>query len=98
MGIAVPLIACLTPACPIPPRPNGSDQGQFSELTQVPALAFYLFSPGWLIMDKKHRSKIDLVTHEVLDWRRQGDSWRTIEKKLKEEYGLKVSYRTVQAW
>ena len=49
-------------------------------------------------MDKNNRSKLDLLAHEVLAWRRQGKSYRSIEKLLKEEYGLKISYRTVQAW
>ena len=49
-------------------------------------------------MDKNNRSKLDLLAHEVIAWRRQGKSYRTIEKLLKEEHGLKVSYRTVQAW
>jgi hypothetical protein len=49
-------------------------------------------------MDKNNRSKIDLLAHEVLAWRRQGKSYRSIEKLLKEEHGVKVSYRTVQAW
>jgi len=49
-------------------------------------------------MDKSNRGKIDLLAHEVIAWRKQGKSYRTIEKLLKEEHGIKVSYRTVQAW
>jgi intein-encoded DNA endonuclease-like protein len=49
-------------------------------------------------MDKNNRSKLDLLAHEVLAWRRQGKSYRSIEKLLKEEHDLKISYRTVQTW
>ena len=49
-------------------------------------------------MDKSNRSKLDPLAHEVVAWRRQGDSHRRIEKRLQEEHGVKVSYRTVQAW
>jgi hypothetical protein len=49
-------------------------------------------------MDKNNRSKLDLLAQEVIAWHQQGKSYRTIEKLLKEEHGLKVSYRTVQAW
>ena len=49
-------------------------------------------------MDKNNRSKLDPLAHEVIAWRRQGQSYRSIEKLLKEEHGLKISHRTVQAW
>jgi hypothetical protein len=49
-------------------------------------------------MDKNNRSKLDRLAHEVLAWRRQGDSYRRIEKKLQEDFNLPISYRTIQAW
>jgi hypothetical protein len=49
-------------------------------------------------MDKNTRSKIDLLAPEVIAWHKEGKSYRTIEKLLKEKHGVKVSYRTVQSW
>ena len=50
-------------------------------------------------MDKNNRSKLDPFAQEVIAWRKQGKSYRSIEKLLKEEHGIKkLSFRTVQAW